>query len=64
MKRIFLLIATNLAILLVASIVMSILGVNTQTMGGLLVFAAIFWFWWLIYQFSHFKMDGEENHGL
>lgn len=44
MKRIFLLIATNFAILLVASIVMSILGVNTQTMGGLLVFAAIFGF--------------------
>lgn len=42
MKRIFLLIATNLAVLLVASIVMSILGVNTSTMGGLLVFAAIF----------------------
>jgi heat shock protein HtpX len=44
MKRIFLLVATNLAILLVASIVMSILGVNTSTMGGLLVFAAIFGF--------------------
>lgn len=44
MKRVFLLIATNLAVLLVASIVMSILGVNTSTMGGLLVFAAIFGF--------------------
>ncbi len=44
MKRIFLLIATNLAILLVASIVMSILGVNTSSMSGLLVFAAIFGF--------------------
>ena len=44
MTRIFLLIATNLAVLLVASIVMSILGVNTSTMGGLLVFAAIFGF--------------------
>lgn len=44
MKRIFLLIATNLAVLLVASIVMSILGVNKSTMGGLLVFAAIFGF--------------------
>ncbi|QDE30905.1 MULTISPECIES: protease HtpX [Shewanella] len=44
MKRIFLLIATNFAILLVASIVMSILGVNTSTMSGLLVFAAIFGF--------------------
>lgn len=44
MKRIFLLIVTNLAVLLVASIVMSILGVNTSTMGGLLVFAAIFGF--------------------
>ncbi|MCL1076718.1 protease HtpX [Parashewanella spongiae] len=44
MKRIFLLIVTNMAILLVASIVMSILGVNTKTMGGLLIFAAIFGF--------------------
>ncbi|MGL4447452.1 protease HtpX [Shewanella sp.] len=44
MKRIFLLIVTNLAVLLVASIVMSILGVNTSTMSGLLVFAAIFGF--------------------
>ncbi len=33
-----------MAILLVASIVMSILGVNTKTMGGLLIFAAIFGF--------------------
>ncbi|MCL1039698.1 protease HtpX [Shewanella submarina] len=44
MKRVFLLIVTNLAVLLVASIVMSLLGVNTKTMGGLLVFAAIFGF--------------------
>jgi len=44
MKRIFLLLTTNLAILLVASIVMSILGVNHSTMSGLLVFAAIFGF--------------------
>lgn len=44
MTRILLLIVTNLAVLLVASIVMSLLGVNTQTMGGLLVFAAIFGF--------------------
>lgn len=44
MTRILLLIATNMAILLVASIVMSILGVNTSTMSGLLVFAAIFGF--------------------
>ncbi|BDM63999.1 protease HtpX [Shewanella sp. NFH-SH190041] len=44
MTRIFLLIITNLAVLLVASIVMSLLGVNTKSMGGLLVFAAIFGF--------------------
>jgi len=42
--RILLLIATNMAILLVASIVMSLLGVNTSTMEGLLVFAALFGF--------------------
>lgn len=44
MKRILLLIATNLGILLVASIVMSLLGVNTSSMTGLLIFAAIFGF--------------------
>lgn len=44
MKRVFLFLLTNLAVLVVASIVMSLLGVNTQTMGGLLVFAAIFGF--------------------
>lgn len=44
MKRVLLLIATNMAILLVASIVMSLLGVNTSSMTGLLIFAAIFGF--------------------
>lgn len=44
MKRIFLLIATNIAVLMVASIVMSLLGVNSSTMSGLLVFAALFGF--------------------
>ncbi|NMH64280.1 protease HtpX [Shewanella salipaludis] len=44
MKRILLLVGTNLAVLLVASIVMSLLGVNTSSMTGLLVFAAIFGF--------------------
>ncbi|MDO6618202.1 MULTISPECIES: protease HtpX [unclassified Shewanella] len=44
MLRIGLLIATNLAILLVASIVMSLLGVSTSSMSGLLIFAAMFGF--------------------
>ncbi|GLP96657.1 protease HtpX [Paraferrimonas sedimenticola] len=44
MKRVLLFLATNMAILVVASIVMSILGVNTSTMSGLLVFCAIFGF--------------------
>ncbi|WP_199608593.1 protease HtpX [Flocculibacter collagenilyticus] len=44
MKRIVLFLATNLAVIVVLSIVMSLLGVNTQTTGGLLVFAAIFGF--------------------
>ncbi len=39
-----LLIGTNLAILLVASIVMSLLGVSTSSMSGLLIFAAMFGF--------------------
>ena len=44
MLRIGLLIGTNLAILLVASIVMSLLGVSTSSMSGLLIFAAMFGF--------------------
>ncbi len=44
MKRVFLLIATNIGVLLIASLVMSILGVNPSTMGGLLIFAALIGF--------------------
>ena len=36
-KRVFLFLATNLAVLALVSIVMSILGVNPQSFGGLLV---------------------------
>ncbi|WP_066096572.1 protease HtpX [Xanthomonas massiliensis] len=42
--RIFLFLATNLAVLILAGIVMSILGVNPAQMSGLLVMAAIFGF--------------------
>ncbi|MGY5449457.1 protease HtpX [Agarivorans sp. MS3-6] len=48
MKRIFLFLATNLAVVLVLGIVMNIvfsaLGISTQSIGGLLVFCAIFGF--------------------
>ena len=43
-KRVFLFLATNLAVLALVSIVMSILGVNPQQFGGLLVMAALFGF--------------------
>jgi len=43
-KRITLFLITNLAVLALVSIVMSILGVNPSTFGGLLVFAALFGF--------------------
>ena len=43
-KRIFLFLATNMAVLALVSIVMSILGVNSQQFGGLLVMAALFGF--------------------
>ena len=43
-KRITLFLLTNLAVLALVSIVMSILGVNPSTFGGLLVFAALFGF--------------------
>ena len=43
-KRVFLFLATNLAVLALVSIVMSVLGVNPRTSGGLLVMAALFGF--------------------
>lgn len=43
-KRVFLFLATNLAVLALVSIVMSVLGVNPQNFGGLLVMAALFGF--------------------
>lgn len=43
-KRLFLFLATNLAVLALVSIVMSVLGVNPRSFGGLLVMAALFGF--------------------
>ena len=44
LKRVGLFLVTNLAVLALVSIVMSILGVNPQQFGGLLIFAALFGF--------------------
>ncbi len=44
MGRIFLLIATNFAVLIVAGLVMSLLGLDNQSTTGLLVFCALFGF--------------------
>ena len=43
-KRVFLFLATNMAVLALVSIVMSVLGVNPNQFGGLLVMAALFGF--------------------
>lgn len=43
-KRMFLFLATNLAVLALVSIVMSLLGVDSRQFGGLLVMAALFGF--------------------
>ncbi len=43
-KRVFLFVATNLAVLALLSVVMSVLGVNPDQFGGLLVMAAVFGF--------------------
>ncbi|MDL2424968.1 protease HtpX, partial [Pseudomonas sp. BAgro211] len=42
--RVALFLATNLAVLVLAGVVMSLLGVNPNQMGGLLVMAAVFGF--------------------
>src|SRR5690606_23605818 len=43
-KRVALFLATNLAVLALVSVVMSILGVNANQFGGLLIMAALFGF--------------------
>jgi len=43
-KRVALFLATNLAVLALVSVVMSVLGVNSQQFGGLLIMAALFGF--------------------
>lgn len=43
-KRVFLFLATNMAVLALVSIVMSLLGVSPQNFGGLLIMAALFGF--------------------
>jgi heat shock protein HtpX len=43
-KRVFLFLATNMAVLALVSIVMSVLGVDSRQFGGLLVMAALFGF--------------------
>lgn len=44
MKRVFLYLATNFAVLLLLSIVLSLIGVRSDQFGGLLIFAAVFGF--------------------
>ncbi|MEN1928521.1 protease HtpX [Luteimonas sp. MJ250] len=44
LKRVVLFLATNLAVLALLSIIMSVFGINPQSMGGLLVMAALFGF--------------------
>ena len=44
LKRVTLFLATNLAVLALLSIIMSVFGINPQSMGGLLVMAALFGF--------------------
>ena len=44
LKRVALFLATNLAVLALVSVVMSLLGVNANQFGGLLVMAAVFGF--------------------
>ncbi|QSX38602.1 protease HtpX [Shewanella sedimentimangrovi] len=63
MKRVVLFLITNLAVLLVMSIVMSLLGVNTRTMSGLLVFAALFGFGGAFFSLAISKWMAKKSMG-
>ncbi|MCH4296184.1 protease HtpX [Shewanella sp. 3B26] len=63
MKRVLLFLLTNLAVVVVASIVMSLLGVNTQTMGGLLVFAALLGFGGSLFSLAISKWMAKKSMG-
>lgn len=64
MKRVVLFLLTNLAVMVVLSIVMSVLGVNTRTTGGLLVFAAIFGFGGAFISLAMSKWMAKRSMGL
>jgi heat shock protein HtpX len=69
MKRIMLFLGTNLAIVLVLSITMRILGVepyltaNGLNLTSLLIFAAVMGFGGSFISLRHFQMDGKKIHG-
>ena len=66
MQRIFLFLITNIAIMVILSITLRILGVESLLMqngsdlniNALVIFSGSFWFWWCIHLTSYFKMDG------
>lgn len=68
MKRVFLYLATNLAVVLVLSIVLSVLsswlGLNRQGMGGLLLMAAVFGFGGSIISLLMSKWVAKRSYGV
>ncbi len=68
MKRVFLFLITNLAVMLVLSIVLSVLssvlGVNRQGMGGLLLLAAVFGFGGSIISLLMSKWMAKRSYGV
>jgi len=63
LKRFGLLIATNFAILLLVSIVMSILGISPASYGGLLVFAALLGFGGAFFSLAISKWSAKRSTG-
>ena len=62
-KRFGLLIATNLAVLALVSIVMAIFGINPSTYGGLFVFAALFGFGGAFFSLAISKWSAKRSTG-
>lgn len=70
MMRILLFLATNLAVVLIASITLSLFGFNgfmaangvDLNLNQLLVFCAVLWFCRLDLLAVHLQMDGEDEH--
>ena len=61
--RIALFLLTNLAVMVVFGLVLSLTGIQSSSVQGLLIIGAAVWFWWLVHLPADVEVDGTEIGG-